>query len=259
MALYRDKQGNKLYPVCSWEKNQHKLYNALDRAHNELYDAIGEHDLDRIERAENEMERIEGALTAFDRFVVEGINKAFAEDGKSYDWEKYYGSYWSKRANRKEISFKPKQEYVNEIGKILLDIAKDPEIKLETCSFTIPGLKASACLDPLIIERITGIDVTSPNGTYNRDTSRPECMCYGCHGDFFKRDEKKCYSSCAYCYAGHSSDSNFKYYNEDGTIIDRPISRVQMDNVQMGNTSEADVLSQMRKAGEQVRKDCKGE
>jgi hypothetical protein len=73
MALYRDKQGNKLYPVCSWEKNQHKLYNALDRAHNELYDAIEEHDLDRITRAENEMERIEGALTAFDRFVIEGI------------------------------------------------------------------------------------------------------------------------------------------------------------------------------------------
>ena len=167
-----------------------------------------------------------------DRFVVEGINKALAEDGKSYDWEKYYGSYWSKRANRKEISFKPKQEYINEIGKVLLDIAKDPEIKLETCSFTIPGLKASACLDPLIIERITGVDVTRLDGTYDRDTSRPECMCYGCHGDFFRWNEKKCYSSCAYCYAGHSSDSNFKYYNEDGTIIDRPISRVQMDNVQ---------------------------
>jgi hypothetical protein len=73
MALYRDKQGNKLYPVCSWEKNQHKLYNALDRAHNRLYDAMDNNDEELIEIVEEDIENIEQALYAFERFVVEGI------------------------------------------------------------------------------------------------------------------------------------------------------------------------------------------
>lgn len=87
--LYRDKQGNKLYPVCSWEKNQHKLYNALDRAHNSLYDAMDSADADAVERAENEMERVERALHAFDGVVIEGIVYAKWEDAcliKDYIW-----------------------------------------------------------------------------------------------------------------------------------------------------------------------------
>ena len=39
MKLYRNKQGKKLYPVCSWEENQHKLYNAHDRIMNSIYEA----------------------------------------------------------------------------------------------------------------------------------------------------------------------------------------------------------------------------
>ena len=80
-----------------------------------------------------------------------------------------------------KIQFTPKWEYVDEVGKVLLEINKDPNIELETCSFTVPGLKPSACLDPLIIERLTGVDITRPDGTYDRDTSRPDCMCYGAH------------------------------------------------------------------------------
>lgn len=158
--------------------------------------------------------------TPKDRKVTSGINNALAKEGKTYDWDKYYG-----RDRNGKINFKPKQQYIDEIGKVLIELNKDPEIRLETCAFTIKGLKASACLDPLIIERITGIDVTRSDGTYDRDTSRPDCMCYGCHGDMFRFNEKKCYSSCAYCYAAHSGDSAFEYYNEDGTLKDRPLTR----------------------------------
>jgi hypothetical protein len=162
--------------------------------------------------------------TPRDRKVISGINEALATEGKSYNWDLYYG-----RDNQGKINFKPKQEYINQIGSVLLDIAKDPEIKLETCAFIIPGLKASACLDPMIIERITGIDVTKSDGTYDRDTSRKDCMCYGCHGDIFKGIRKECYSSCAYCYAAHSGDSNLEYYNEDGTIINRPLTQLNFN------------------------------
>ena len=163
--------------------------------------------------------------TANDRKVTSGINNALAKVGQTYDWDKYYGRIPYGK-NQGKINFKPKQEYIDEIGNVLLDINKDPEIELQTCSFTINGLKASACLDPLIIERVTGVSVTRPDGTYDRDTSRPECMCYGCHGDKFRWNEKQCFSSCAYCYAAHSGDSNFQYYNGDGTLKNRPLTRV---------------------------------
>lgn len=78
--LYKDKKGNKLYPVCSWEENQHKLYNALDRAHNALYDAMSDNDIIRQDKVEAEIDRIERALFAFDRYVINGIVYAKWED-----------------------------------------------------------------------------------------------------------------------------------------------------------------------------------
>lgn len=200
--------------------------------------------------------------TPRDRKVVSGINEAMQRDGRTYDWDKYYGivtnqdyaaskdfvqqyqnqhpkASWSEivsagaahgvrvvtQSSIGKIHFIPKQEYIDEIGKILLEINKDPEIELETCSFFIKGLRASACLDPLIIERITGVDVTDENGRYNRDTSRPDCMCYGAHSDMFRMNEKKCFSSCAYCYAGKSDSNAISYYNEDGTLKDTIYTR----------------------------------
>lgn len=177
--------------------------------------------------------------TPKDRKVTSGINNALAKEGKTYDWGKYYGY-----DRNGKINFKPKQRYIDEIGKVLIELNKDPEIRLETCAFTIKGLKASACLDPMIIERVTGIDVTRPDGTYDRDTSRPDCMCYGCHGDMFRFNEKKCYSSCAYCYAAHSGDSAFEYYNEDGTLKDRPLTRFKerkVINVYSGTGDNTDL------------------
>lgn len=79
--LYTDKKtGKKLYPVCSWEKNQHKLYNAYDRIMNAISEGKGNFD---------ELERVEKALSAFDAHVKDGIVYATYEDGlliKNYVW-----------------------------------------------------------------------------------------------------------------------------------------------------------------------------
>lgn len=81
MKLYKDKKtGKKLYPVCSWENNQHKLYNAHDRIMNAIYD--GEADYDQLER-------IEKAINAFDSYVINGMVYATYEDSiliKDYIW-----------------------------------------------------------------------------------------------------------------------------------------------------------------------------
>lgn len=81
MKLYKDKKtGKKLYPVCNWENNQHKLYNAHDRIMNAIYD--GEADYDQLER-------IEKAMSAFDSCVINSMVYATYEDSiliKDYIW-----------------------------------------------------------------------------------------------------------------------------------------------------------------------------
>ena len=74
--LYRNEAGEKLYPVCSWEANQHKLYNALDRA------VVACYDTDWSEEAVNERDRVEEALSAFDRYVINGLVYATYKEGQ---------------------------------------------------------------------------------------------------------------------------------------------------------------------------------
>ena len=80
MKLYRNKEGKKLYPVCSWEKNQHKLYNAHDRVCVAIYE--GEADYD-------DLAKVEEAMGAFERYVINGLVYATYEMGKiikDYVW-----------------------------------------------------------------------------------------------------------------------------------------------------------------------------
>nr|DAX39513.1 MAG TPA: hypothetical protein [Caudoviricetes sp.] len=82
MKLYRDKRtGKKLYPVCKWEDNQHKLYNAHDRAYNRAYET-GDYD---------EVEKLDHLIAVFDSYVVNGIVYAPYEDYKQI--KDYIGGY----------------------------------------------------------------------------------------------------------------------------------------------------------------------
>lgn len=51
--IYRNKAGKKLYPVCKWEDNQHKIYNAHDRIMIRIYEAQenGGEDLEALIRS----------------------------------------------------------------------------------------------------------------------------------------------------------------------------------------------------------------
>ena len=76
MAVIRLKDGTKLYPVCGWEKNQHKIYNAYDRA------IIRRDEEDWSDEACAEVERCEKALEAFNGCVRGGVVYATYEEGK---------------------------------------------------------------------------------------------------------------------------------------------------------------------------------
>ena len=90
MKLYRDKKGKKLYPVCSWYENQHKLYNAHDRIMNAIYEdqqAKGEN----LDKLDAELERIEKAMNAFEAHVIDGMVYATYENGNLI--KDYIGAY----------------------------------------------------------------------------------------------------------------------------------------------------------------------
>ena len=71
---YTDKRtGKKLYPVCAWEPNQHKLYNAHDRISNAIYDALDAGEYDKAGKLQEALERLEKAMGAFDGYVIKGI------------------------------------------------------------------------------------------------------------------------------------------------------------------------------------------
>lgn len=75
LKLYKNNQGRKLYPVCSWQANQHKLYNAHDRIMNHIYDLETAETVDmvKLEQAYKRQEEIEHLLGVFSEYVFGGI------------------------------------------------------------------------------------------------------------------------------------------------------------------------------------------
>ena len=78
MSVSEANRKKTLYPVCSWEENQHKLYNAHDRIMNAICEAreSGE-DEEPLYRA---LENVERVLDAFNKHVIQGIVYATYED-----------------------------------------------------------------------------------------------------------------------------------------------------------------------------------
>ena len=71
--IYRNKAGKKLYPVCKWEDNQHKIYNAHDRIMIRIYEAQ--------ENGGEDLEALYKDLERIDACVIDGLVYATYEDG----------------------------------------------------------------------------------------------------------------------------------------------------------------------------------
>lgn len=135
-----------------------------------------------------------------------GIVQAFREIG--YDWETYYGF-----DGKGKVKFLPKEQYIGEIREKLIQIMNKYNMEFKSCSFNRLGLKHAACLDPAMIEAVTGVSAISKEKT----SERSQCDCYGYKSDALKYSDK-CLSSCLYCYAGHGINTPLQYYNDDGSI-----------------------------------------
>ena len=80
--LPRNKDGKKMYPVCSWERNQHKIYNAHERAWVRLYQARENGTPEEESEAKKAYDYAMIAYNAFDACVRDGIVYATWDEGK---------------------------------------------------------------------------------------------------------------------------------------------------------------------------------
>lgn len=62
--------GEKCYPTCNWEKNQHKIYNAVDRAYNRLDDVDMDEEYERYSELEQWCADVEILCSMFDNHIV---------------------------------------------------------------------------------------------------------------------------------------------------------------------------------------------
>ena len=73
------KNGTKLYPCCSFEENEHKIYSAHDRAMCELYKAQDSENWDTVDEIYYQLDKIDIALN-YVNCVYNGLIYAPYED-----------------------------------------------------------------------------------------------------------------------------------------------------------------------------------
>lgn len=149
--------------------------------------------------------------TKFPRGIIPALTNTI-----NYNWEEYYGY-----DNSGIVSHRPKAKYAKEFGDFLKTLISKYAVKIESCASNNLGLSESACLDPLAIEKVTGVQVDADY----KDETRKQCQCYGAHGDMLKYSDV-CRSCCAYCYAAQQNpDLEYRYYDDSGNLIDSALTR----------------------------------
>lgn len=143
-----------------------------------------------------------------------------------YDYEKH--GYVKVPNTNGEFYTHAKQEVIKGISEKMLQIANKYGVKLSTCAEpgVMPGITKQGCLSVQQINNILGTHIED-KGLANTK-QRPLCSCYGGKVDILRYDQK-CSSSCVYCYAHHNRDKILKYYNEDGTLRDIPLTRTDQN------------------------------
>lgn len=145
-----------------------------------------------------------------------------------------------------------KPEVIKGISEKMLQIANKYGVKLSTCAEpgVMPGITKQGCLSVQQINNILGTHIED-KGLAN-SKQRQLCSCYGGKVDVLRYDQK-CASSCVYCYAHHNIDKMLKYYNEDGTLRDIPLTRANpndysdsFQNVNSDNVVVEDVVKQWK-------------
>ena len=82
-TVFRTNNGNKLYPVCNWERNQHKIYNYIDRCKIAEQEAFLNGSESEVKEAYERSENAERLIEVFNGFVIDGVVYAEYNDYKA--------------------------------------------------------------------------------------------------------------------------------------------------------------------------------
>ena len=155
----------------------------------------------------------------------------FAALGTNYDFSKYYDLAPTDRYTKgynlgsKYQKF-AKQEIIDDIARKMLEITNKYGCKLGTCAenINISGISKEGCLSVSQVNEMLGTNIED-RGTEN-NKQRELCSCFGGKTDVLSYNAK-CASMCSYCYAGHNVDKYYKYYDENGKLLDSILTRTR--------------------------------
>lgn len=131
-----------------------------------------------------------------------------------YDYSKFYDG----------TSMHARDDVREQIETFMDSLIDKYGVTMSTCAEPLSSnsrIKRDACLSVNAVNNMLGINVPQSAGTGKRKL----CSCFGGKTDLLKYDNV-CASSCAYCYAHHNNDNILKYYNEDGSLKDMPLTRI---------------------------------
>lgn len=131
-----------------------------------------------------------------------------------YDYSKFYDG----------ASMHARDDVREQIETFMDSLIEKYGVTMSTCAEPLSSnsrIKRDACLSVNAVNNMLGTNVPQSAGTGKRKL----CSCFGGKTDLLKYDNV-CASSCAYCYAHHNNDNILKYYNEDGSLKDMPLTRV---------------------------------
>lgn len=155
-----------------------------------------------------------------------------------YDYSKFYDG----------ASMHARDDVREQIETFMDSLIDKYGVTMSTCAEPLSSnsrIKRDACLSVNAVNNMLGTNVPQSAGTGKRKL----CSCFGGKTDLLKYDNV-CASSCAYCYAHHNNDNVLKYYNEDGSLKDIPLTRVskidEQSQVQL-NASEQPAITDTTK------------
>lgn len=130
-----------------------------------------------------------------------------------------------------------RKEVITNIAKIVKEYGDKYGVRLGTCAepAVLPGISLEGCLSVRAINEMLGTHIEDKGTANNNIKSRPLCSCYGGKTDILAYD-RRCASSCTYCYAHHNSNAAALLYNKDGSLRNIPLTTTRKDTEKFDDT-----------------------
>ena len=131
-----------------------------------------------------------------------------------------------------------RKEVITNIAKIVKEYGDKYGVRLSTCAepdILPSGISHEGCLSVQAINDMLHTHIEDKGTANNNIKSRPLCSCYGGKTDILAYD-RRCASSCTYCYAHHNSNAAALLYNKDGSLRNIPLTTTRKDTEKFDDT-----------------------